>query len=361
MFAIDARCKANTEILAGVARYAATRTDWELIVTDPETDGVLSAKEASHLVDGMICGQDKAAKAFHLLNPTAVVCIDDAAADDSVNSMLCDHTAIAAAAAKLFLDRKYTHFVYVDTPIEIPFSQKRGNAFEEIIAHNGFSCTRLRFDQPGFTRKLTSIPNPCALFAANDLYARRTADICRSCGLNVPEDVAILGVDDEQILCEFSRPPISSVLPAFESGGFRAAEMLDAIIRRKIRKPRHLMYGVEAVVERRSTQYTGSRLHTAVAHDFIRKHATSLITTSDIAQAARRDLRRLCGEYRADYGVSIVDDLRNHRLKAVAKLLRTTSTPIDLIHGMCGFTNALYLKTLFKKHYGMTMREYRQT
>jgi len=355
--------KATSDVISGITRFAMGHAEWQLVTTDPVTDALTEDPVRQTPVDGIIGEAESVADAYVLRRKDAVVQITDTAADEPVHSVTCDHRAVAAAAAEFFLKRRFGSFAFVDTPSEARFSRLRGDAFQSCLAQHGHRCERTRANAPGFADWLRRLPRPCALLAANDHYAIHTINVCRVSGLRVPEDIAILGVDNTNIFCEHSLPPLSSILPAFESAGYQAASLLDKIMRGKVSRTRRILYGVEGIFERRSTECTGDAgsIVATAAHDYIRSHLSSQIGIKDIAAAVRANEQALRIAYRDTYGTSPLADLRELRLNSAAHMLRTTSTPVDAIPGLCGFGNALHAKTLFKRQFGMTMSQYRKS
>ena len=249
----------------------------------------------------------------------------------------------------------------MESPKRETFSRDRLDAFAAAVRGKGRTFSHAAVNEPGFAAWLKQLPKPCAVFAANDRFAMTTSDHCRTIGIHVPDEIAILGVDDEEMVCNFTSPTLSSIRPAFELGGYTAAKTLDEIMRGTLRRTVHLQYGVDGIVERASTAVSAAGISSpAAVEEFIRLHATANISTNDAARAAGGDIARIKRAYRATYGYSICRGIQEARLREVQRLLRRTQMPIDGIAEMCGFGNGLYLKTLFRSRFGMTMRDYRK-
>ena len=185
--------------------------------------------------------------------------------------------------------------------------------------------------------------------------------------LNVPNQIQVLGVDDETYICEQTVPSLSSLKPDFENGGFAAAEFLDGVLhglpqpagkgRRRV-----LNFAFKGVVERMSTaDVNGTARRITAAREFIRQHATSGIDVPHIASALGVSVRLLQRDYRAVTGHTVLEDLQSAKLEHVKAMLRTTTTPIDAIGPFCDFKSPAHLKTLFKARFGMTMSTYRKS
>jgi LacI family transcriptional regulator len=210
---------------------------------------------------------------------------------------------------------------------------------------------------------LEKLPKPCGIWAAFDHRAKHIIDACQSAGLIVPDQIQILGTDNETYICEQTLPSLSSIMPDFESGGFAAAQYIDDCLSKNTNRTKarcSLLFNVKRVVERLSTaDINGTARHVELARDFIRKHAVNGIDVPSIAAAIGVSTRLLQRNYRTVTGRTVLEDLQNAKLERVKSLLRETSTPIDAIGPMCDFQTIAHLKTLFKKKFGMTMSQYR--
>jgi len=195
---------------------------------------------------------------------------------------------------------------------------------------------------------------------AHDPRAKQVLDTCLAAGIRVPDEIAVVSVDNDLTICENTVPTLSSVFPDFEGGGYLAAELLDNLLRGVHDKPRQITYGIRDVIQRRSSlhQRHFDRL-IAAAVEFIRLNACAGITVSDVAKHVNVSRRHTERQFRAMRGHSILDEIRNRCLERVCALLRETNQPIGKISESCGYDSDTYLKTFFKKRFGMTMRDYR--
>ena len=185
-------------------------------------------------------------------------------------------------------------------------------------------------------------------------------DVCRECGIAVPELVKVLGVDNEEYLCEQSMPALSSIEPDFESGGFEAIRMLDDMLSGKNASPEPFKYGIRGLVERRSTRDdSGTARLVNLALDFIRLHGASGGTAAEAVKAAGCSASLLQRLFRKTLGRTVVQEIQRVRMEKAKKLLRDTDTPIGEIAQLCGYDDESYLKLLFRRTFGMSMSKYR--
>jgi len=206
-----------------------------------------------------------------------------------------------------------------------------------------------------------TLPKPCAVLAARDGRARQVLETCLFAGLGVPGDIAILGVDNDEILCENSSPTLSSIQPDFEEAGYRAADLLEQLMRRNLRKPQTLLYGVHQIVARESSRSSSAadrRLLRGL--EFIRLNAGEPIGVGDVARhmAVSRRMAELL--FRKSLEHSILDEVQQTRLTRLKTFLLETSLPIGQISAQCGYQTEMHAKRVFKQQVGITMSQFRK-
>jgi len=216
-----------------------------------------------------------------------------------------------------------------------------------------------RVDYAGFVQQ--ALPKPVALLAAMDNRARQVMDACALAGIAVPNEIAILGVDNDSDLCENATPPMSSILLNAEHSSYEAAEYLDQLMRHTTHERRVFSYGPSHVVSRQST---------AVFHiddpivmralDFINANACSAINVPDVIKHLHASRRLTEMRFREKLGHTILEEIRRVRLERVCTLLKESEKLISEITSECGFDSESHLGTLFRRHFGCTMRDYRK-
>ena len=215
---------------------------------------------------------------------------------------------------------------------------------------------------------LKDLPKPAAVMAENDNYATWVLERAAAVRVKIPKDLALLGVDNDELLCETSDPPISSVAIDHEKLGELAAEALRRLLsgRRRAKAadltgvPFTLLAPVRGVVERQSARPVAPAAALAErAASFIRHNATKGITAADVVAHLRvsRTLANL--RYRQIYGESILGAILRVRLDAAKRKLAETSLSIGQVAAACGFGSESRAKHLFKERFGVSMREWR--
>ncbi|MDA3925289.1 MAG: XylR family transcriptional regulator [Kiritimatiellae bacterium] len=279
---------------------------------------------------------------------------------------------IAASIADYYIKQKFENFAYVGSETNTDWSIIRAEAFEKAVRKCGFSCNGFKldslktstdwdFDKKKMQDWLLGLPKPCGIMVAFDHRARQVLECCQQCGIDVPDDIAVIGVDNDEAICENTTPTLSSVLPDFEGGGYLAAEVLDHLMRSMRRKPCSLTYGIKRIVHRQSSQHTSNPNWIASRiKEFIRLNACEGITVNDTARHLNVSRRLAEQRFREACGHTILTEIQTQRLDRVCALLKETNLPIGTIGERCGYQTETYLKALFKKTFGMTMRTYRK-
>jgi LacI family transcriptional regulator len=210
-------------------------------------------------------------------------------------------------------------------------------------------------------RWLAQLPKPVAVFAANDARGRQVLDACLAADLPVPYQVAVLGVNNDELICETSQPPLSSVAVDVEHAGYAAAELLDHLMRGVLREPRIITYQPAGVVRRASTERLPVTDRLVIrALEYIRINAGLNIRVTDVAGHLGVTRRWIEKRFAAELDRSVLDEIKRVRFETVRGLVSQTGLAFTEIARRCGFTSANHLGIIFKAHFGVTMSAYRE-
>ena len=210
-------------------------------------------------------------------------------------------------------------------------------------------------------RWLSHLPKPCGVFALCDIWARSLARYARAAHLSIPEDIAIVGVDDDVFECDVESPALSSVAVPWRDFGEAAARLLQLSFNGEALPGRQVLVPPLDVVVRRSSD--GLAIDdplVAAAVLWIRDHASSPMTVPMIAAAVGSTRQRLERRFRRQLGRTIIEELRRTRVEAARELLWTTTLPLATIAERCGFANASLLSTAFRREVGIPPGAYRK-
>ena len=278
----------------------------------------------------------------------------------NVCSVHTDNKAIAKEAVRILSgNRRFASYAYYPANGDPEWSETRGKHFTEIASRlAGRNAARLPHDS--LVEKLASLPRPMGLFAANDTYAVELIGACRKAGLSIPSDASVVGVDNEEFLCENATPSLTSIYPDFENEGYTAISMIANMLAGKTVPPK-VACGLKESVIRKSAmgeRYAESIVNRAMS--LINAKATSGLTVSDVCTSLRMSRRLLDMRFRAVKGISPRDAIINRRLDALRKLLKNSDDSIAAICRRCGFGSDNHPKKLFRQRFGITMSDYRR-
>jgi LacI family transcriptional regulator len=269
-----------------------------------------------------------------------------------------DDAAIAQLAAEHLRGRGLRHFAFYGNAV-FAWSRARERHFAAAIRDAGleYHGTPRR---AGLESWLLSLPRPVGLFAGYDIAGRELLEACRAAGVRVPEQAAVLGVDNDDLLCELAVPSLTSIIPNTLRTGYEAAALLDRWMSGESIPPEGHFIPPLGVAERQSTEVLAvNDPIVAQAVRFIREHAQEGITVAAVARSAGTSRRVLEHRYRKALGWSPHEEIVRSRLRFVQRLLVETELPIAQIAHRAGFEHAEYLTVLFKRECGVTPREYR--
>ena len=357
----------------GVCRYA-RKAGWRVQLIDAARNAP-SARQAIDWwrADGCIADwlfMDRMGWTPDVFGNIPTVFIDASRSEPYRSCFSVDHDAADCVrmATDELLALGYGDYAYVGTIVDLDWSAQRCAAFERRMAAVGKRCHVFHpVPAGGFDmlyRELgpwvASLPRPCGIFAANDKVASRVLNACKLEGIKVPESIAVIGVDDDEMICENAEPTLSSVRPDFERGGFLAAELLDRITKRPNRQPEHLTYGSEKIVRRNSTR-TFKRRDAAVrdAVEWVRLNACKGIAPADVIARVGGSRRSAEMRFRDFSGRSIGEEITAVRLERAKELLSKPLVPIDSIYAECGYSDPTSLRKAFRKTFSQSPREWR--
>lgn len=207
---------------------------------------------------------------------------------------------------------------------------------------------------------LDSLEKPVGLMVCNDAWALHVLTVCQNMGVRVPEDIAVIGVDNDEMLCELSHPPLSSVQHGIRVG-YQAAALLDQLMSGNKAPQLRFVLQPEGVVTRRSTDpLLIEDAQVAAAVRFIREHASDRIQVPDVVQAVNVSRSTLRTRFKAVMGRTIHAEIQRVQLEHAKQLVTASSLPLKQVATRSGFKHTEYMITLFRQQFGQTPAEYRK-
>ena len=278
-----------------------------------------------------------------------------------------DDGEIGFKAADYFMSiGRFRSFGYIPAYTEKEWSVKRGRAFVLRLKRKGHDCrifSEGNDKNQGLESWLKSLPKPTAIFCAWDKIAADTAYAAQKARIKIPSQIVLLGVDNDEIYCTSASTPISSIEFDAENEGRMAADlMLKMLSARKASTPRTICCGtVKRVVERESTKPPApAAILIERALKFIAENAVKGIGPQDVAAHLGVSRTLLDLRFREMDTGTVGELIMKRRLAVLSAMLRKSKLSIGRLAEECGFSNAKYAKAVFKKRFGMTMREWRR-
>lgn len=358
------------DFLTGFFDYAKRKTHWDIRVLQSAAE----LEQAAASCDGIVTGLGPSRKAQAAVAQKSIPLVAVGAewklkhGDAPVAYIRNDNEDIGRFCAKHFRTLgQFASAGFVPSDAGDDWSSAREKGFLEgfsDIAKSVFGET----PEPGSDKDiaaladwLTSLPKPAAVMAAWDMRAVHVLSACRLARLKVPGQVAVIGVDNDPLLCDFANPPLASVAPDHALEGQIAAETIDRMMRRHDGpKEQRILNTAKKMAERESARPI-SPVTTLIARAraFIAAHAEENIKAADVSAALGVSRSLLDLRFREFRGETVTKAIARRRLEAVKRLLSDTGLSIRAISAKCGFANANHLKNTFKRACGMSMREFR--
>ena len=359
-------------MIRGVARYAQQQGRWDMWL-EQRCQHAPGRLPAGWRGDGVIARVADRAMARHLAAAPGVVVNVSAARMKGVDfpTVTADLRIAARMAVGHLLDQGFRHFGYF-APLGISYVDIHYESFVQTLAESHHECSlfaarRKRGSgdawltrQRDLERWLSELPKPVAVVTWTSDRGREVLYACRALGLHVPEQVAVLGGDEDTLLCETCNPPLSGVALTSERIGYEAAALLDRLVKGETPPTEPLLIEPARVVVRQSTDTLAiddQDLAQAIA--YIRRHAGEPIQVSDVLRAVPVSRSWLERRFQQTLGRSPAEEIRRMHLERAKQLLAETDMPVPDIAAAAGFCSREYLAYAFKQAVGQTPREYR--
>jgi len=288
-----------------------------------------------------------------------------------------DNVRIGQLAAEHFLERGYRHFAWAPFLNDV-MDAERHEGFARGLAKEGLTCHVLpqahtvtghvwREDwakrRERLIAELRNLPRPTAIFAYNDYVAADIMDACRDARLLVPEQMAVLGVDNDPDICDCAPVPLSSVIHDLEGMAYQGAALLDRLMRGRQPPKQILRVPPKGIVTRVSTDMRAvENVNVAIALRHISEHYTDhLLAVPDVAAASGLSRRHLERAFRKEMGCTLNEHIVRTRLQEVASRLTQTKDKVVAIARQTGFSRPSHLFRAFRAHFRTSPKRFRRS
>lgn len=357
-------------LLHGIARYSRLHGPWRVHRQPAGLDSSLPEWKDLR-IDGAIVRDVKMAE--HVAHSGFPVIFAQHNKDSYAPfpAIITDSEAIGNIAAEHFLDRGFQNFAYCGLDDYI-WSRMRAQHFARRVRQAGFTVDLYRppvsrakrqwkHEQISVVNWLKSLSKPVALMCCNDDRALQVIDTCKQAGLYVPDDVAVLGVDNDVLVCDLADPPISSIALNTDVAGYQAAGLLDELMKGAAMTGQTIWVRPTRIATRMSTDVLAvTDPEVAAALRCIRRNPTFPVQVDDVVEATNVSRRVLEKRFRAVLRHSIYQEIRRFRVNSIIQLLVGTDMSITDIAARSGFDGVEHIARYFRKEVGLSLRDYRK-
>lgn len=279
---------------------------------------------------------------------------------------------IGRMAAQHFISNGIRNFAFCGGDETALWCRQRKQGFEDELGKYNYHCEHYEpsFSGPlnmpeaisSLSKWLSSLPKPTGVFVFFDGWARWVLDACVVSKLQVPQEISVLGVDNDRWLCELSQPQLCSIDANARNAGYTAAKLLDAMMNQQATPPAINYIEPAKVVTRDSSSFMAFEDHeVAVAMRYIKEHACDPITTADVLKVTGMSNSTAYRKFMKAIGRSIHNEIQKVQMNRVKELLTTTNLSITEIATQAGFDNVRYMTQVFRDMTNQTPTGYRRT
>ncbi len=288
---------------------------------------------------------------------------------EGISNLTGDYLGTGVLAADFFMGRGYKCFAYYGYKDAV-WMRERGEGFRLKAASKGYPVYlfdeagaegKWDFDEGRVRKWLESLPKPIALFACDDYHAIRITEVCKMYGIEVPGDIAVLGVDNDELICNISDPPLSSIELDVQNGGFEVGKLLHQFIEKKIKPPKDIVIKPIRIVARGSTdRFAISSKYIKRVLSYINDHYESSISVKDIVMLVPFSRRVLEMNFKQETGMTVYQYIQRVRIERFCDLLLTSDMPLNEAACYSGFNDYKNVSRIFTKTKSVTPCLYRK-
>ncbi|RLI85048.1 MAG: transcriptional regulator, partial [Archaeoglobales archaeon] len=286
-------------------------------------------------------------------------------------NIIVNNKKVSKMAADFFLNKGFKHFGYCGFDY-FPWSQERSAYFNTEIRKAGHAAhiykkpkskiyNMWKYEQDSVKNWLKSLPKPVAVLASNDLRGQFILELCKTSGLNVPDEIAVLGIDNDKVVCSISSPPLTSININYQKAGFEAAQLLEKLMNGQKSQKQQIIIEPTTIITRRSTDTLAiDDKDIATALSFIRENANIPLQVDEVAQEVLISKRTLQRKFKKSIGHSIGYEIKKTRMEKIANILIETDRPVYRIANELGYNDCTNMVRSFRQFMELTPQAYRR-
>ena len=364
---IETSTSYGRELIRGIARYANLNTSW-IFFNEPRgiTDKLPQIRKWSP--DGIIMRDTPENMKLLKLNIPTIISIRYKQRVESAPNIISDSNEIGRIAYEYFSNKGFTQFAFCGFD-NMPWSKEREQAFMQSLLPNESlyiyedKKNKLDYEQElkRLAKWLESLPKPIALLACNDVKGSKIIEACKLAKMKVPQEIAILGVNNDDMICEITSPSLSSIALDIINAGYEAGKTLDRIIKKRGKDVDRIIIKPKGVVTRTSTDiFAINDLIVAHSLHYIYENEKRIIQVSDIADYVGTNRRNLERRFRKILGRSVHEEIKRAKIEAISKILIETDTPISEIAFNMGFNDDHHISRYFNSAKKISPTKFRE-
>ena len=367
-------------LLRGIMKYSRLHGPWQFHLTPGDFEQIVPRMKdwKGHGIIARVIHQKTANLLLKTGLPFVALDLPETIADTfrrkgvRFAELTSDSEGATQMASEHLIDKQFQHFAFVGYHDQI-WSEKRETIFCNRMLQRGYNPhlyrapirqgipLRWEKEEPILARWLETLPKPIGLLACNDQRGREVLEACNLAGISVPEEVSVIGIDNDELLCELSFPPLSSVALNAVQGGYLAAQALHEMIQRKPLTHKKIIVSLLHIVERRSTELVAiDDSDVATALQFIHTQSSAILTVDNVVESTCVSRRILEIRFRKLLGSTILQEIRKVRIERSKRLLLETDYSIEKIAETVGFATGSYFVQFFCNTTGMTPAKFRK-
>jgi LacI family transcriptional regulator len=288
---------------------------------------------------------------------------------DKICNITGDYFGTGEMAADFFLNRGFSNFAYYGFN-DMIWSRERADGFRDKVEKQGYIVSTLNndnrkteqwsFDPVVVSNWLLSLPKPVALFACDDFFALQITETCKIYNIAVPDEISVLGVDNDDLLCNISHPPLSSIVLDVETGGYRAAALLHRLMNRETTQAFDIVIPPIRIESRQSTEkYAVNDKYILRIIEYIKNNYDRDISINDIIKTVPFSRRILEKKFKESMGITVYQYLLQYRVELFSDLLIKSDKPLEELAFNCGFEDYKNVARVFRKYKKNTPLQYR--
>ncbi|MBN1796085.1 MAG: DNA-binding transcriptional regulator [Sedimentisphaerales bacterium] len=369
---VDTARASGRKFLKGIERYIRSNTSWQVCVQPPHYLPTSKFNAPSWFklqeADGLIARDSQHTASILKLKIPRII-NDTKLENPAVSSIYTNSEKTSELAAKYFIGLGFKNYAFCGFE-GLAWSDKRKEKFTEHLQKKGFEnifnyrdslnkTQKSKTERQSIAQWLKSLPTPACVFACNDDRAIHVLEACKISNIAVPEEIAVLGVDNDDLICDLSSPPLSSIELNFEKGGFEAAGLMDKMISGDKTSTNIVIEPLDIVTRQSTDIFAIEDKQLVKALIFIRENYEKPIQVKDVVASTELSRRRLELLFKKYIKKSIKDEITLQRTESIKRRLRNSTEPLYMIAKSLKYTDPEHFSRFFKNATGFSPTAYR--